>query len=42
MERGSSTVDAALEGAREAMTARGVYGEPVERDGVVVPGPASD
>jgi uncharacterized spore protein YtfJ len=36
MERGSGNVDAALEGAREAMTARGVFGKPVERDGVVV------
>jgi uncharacterized spore protein YtfJ len=38
MERGSGTmnVDAALEGARDAMTARGVFGKPVERDGVVV------
>ena len=36
MERGVGNVDAALEGAREAMSARGVFGEPVERDGVVV------
>jgi uncharacterized spore protein YtfJ len=36
MERGLGSVDAALGGARDAMSARGVFGEPVERDGVVV------
>jgi uncharacterized spore protein YtfJ len=36
MDRALGNVDAALKGARDAMSTRGVFGEPVERDGVVV------